>query len=188
MTKRIKNSQFNSIIAAIMDITADKSKNIFTMRCEKIATKLNDISKKINERILEINAEYASTDKDGNFLHEEVIVTDKNGTSKKENSGQYKYTLQRDKDRKKAMEQFWNEELEIPTNVIDRNETNSPLYKQIIERNTLTTLSDLTGILLDLPTDKDGFIDEGFVLDFMDTLDKEKQNGHVRNEHMHVVN
>ena len=142
--------------------------------------KLNEISKSINEKLFDINAEYASTDKNGNFLHEEVVTIDKNGTTKKENTGNFKYTLEREKEKRKAMEHFWNQEVEIPSNIIERNEKNSTLYKQIIEKNTLTTLTDLAGVLLDFPIDKDGFIDEEFVLNFLSINSKEKQNGTVQ--------
>lgn len=179
MTKTIKRTKLNDVVNAIYAITADKSKNIITLRCEKIAKEIDVIAKKLNEDILDINAEYASTDKDQNLLHEEVMITEKNGNSKKENSGAYKYTFKRDKERKAKIEEFWNQDVQLPISIVKRNDSNKALYKQIIEKHNFTQLSNLAGIILDIPVDDNGFIDDEWVLGFLDGKDdaKEKQNG-----------
>lgn len=179
MTKTIKRTKLNDVMSAIMAITSDKSKNIITLRCEKIAKEIDVIAKKLNEDILDINTEHASTDKDQNLLHDEVIVTDKSGTSKKDNSGAYKYTFRRDKERKAKIEEFWNQDVQIPISIVKHNDSNRALYKQIIEKHNFTQLSNLAGVILDIPVDAEGFINEEWVLNFLEGKDenKEKQNG-----------
>lgn len=179
MTKKIKKEKLNDIVMAIFAITADKTKNAITLRCEKIAKEIDVISRKLNEEILEINTGYASTDKNGNLLHEEVITNNGHGSSKTENSGGYKYTISKDKERKEAIQKFWSEDIDIPVSIVKRNESNTALYKQIIEKHNFTQLSNLAGIILDIPVDAEGFIDEGWVLGFLEGKDetKEKQNG-----------
>lgn len=185
MTKKIKKKELNNIVGSIIQITSDRSKNIVSLRCEKIGNKINEISKKLNEEILEINSEHASTDKDNNFLHEEVIITDKNGQSRKENSGSYKYTFKRDQDRKKAIEKFWNEEIELPVSVVDR-EKYPELYKKIIKDNSFTTLSNLAGIILDIPVGEDGFVDEEWILGFLSSDNKVESNGQQKAAEAHA--
>lgn len=179
MEKTIKREKLNSIVLAIMATTADKSKNLITLRCEKFAKELDVIAKKFNEEIEDINAEHATSDKDQNILHEEVIITDKNGNSRKEFSGGYKYTWKRDKERKAKLDEFWKGTLDIKTNVLKRNDSNKALYKQIIEKLNSTQLSNLAGIILDIPVDKDDFVDEEWIINFLEGKEetKEKQNG-----------
>ena len=150
MTKKIKKKELNNIIGSMMQIISDYSKNIVSLRCEKMGNKINDLAKKLNSELSTIDEEYASSDKDMNLLREEVVTTDKAGNSKKENSGIFKYTLKKTQERKKAIENFWNEEIEIPVNVVKRD-LNSELYKKIIAENSFTTLSNLAGIILDIP-------------------------------------
>lgn len=185
MTKKIKKKELNNIVGSIIKITSDKSKNIVSLRCEKIGKKINEISKKLNEEILEINSEHASTDKDNNFLHEEVVTTEKNGHSRKENNGSYKYTFKRDQDRKKEIEKFWNEEIELPVSVVDR-ENHPELYKKIITEHSFTTLSNLAGIILDIPIGEDGFVDEEWILGFLETENKIGSNGQEKAAAAHV--
>lgn len=177
MQKEIERIQINEVVSSMNALTASKEKNIITLRCEKIGKKIDEIAGKLNEELATINAEYASTDEKGNFLHEEVIITDKTGASKKESTGNYKYTFARNEQRKKAIEKFWKEKIEIPCNVIKRTDSNNALYKQIIEKLNFTQLSVLAGIILDIPLDEEGFIDDQWVLDFLAGDEKAKQNG-----------
>lgn len=178
MTKTIKRKEFNNIIRAIATLSSTNAKNIIGLRCEKIGKKINEIATKFNSEISDIDEEHASTDKDFNFMREEVVITDKSGSSKKESTGGFKYTFKRSQERKDAIEKFWNENTEIPVNVVERTDKNTELYKKVIEENSFTTLSNLSGIILDIPLDAEGFVDEEWVLKFLsgDTK-KEESNG-----------
>lgn len=144
-----------------------KVKNLFTLRAEKLGKKLSEIAEGINNAIAEKNAEFAQTDEKGRFLLEEITITDKSGTSKKEKTGNYLYTPETDKKRKAAIEQLWLESVDIPVNLISRDEKNEPLYKYIFETYNASIISLFAGILLDVPVDADGFLDEEFALKYI---------------------
>lgn len=185
MTKIIKKKQLNKVIMSIVEITSGKSKNIISLRCEKIGGIINEISTKLNSELSTLNEEYASCDKDMNLLREEVITTDKTGNSKKENSGIFKYTFKKTQERKKAIEDFWNQDIEVPSNVVSR-EKHPDLYKKIIQDNSFTTLSNLAGIILDIPVGEDGFVDEEWVLGFLESGNKALSNGQEKAAEAHA--
>lgn len=180
LTKKIKKKDLNDLISSIFAINSDGAKNIISYRSEKISKEINEISKKLNSEISDIDEEYASTDKDHNLLREEVVTSDKQGVSKKENSGKFKYTFRKSKDRKTAIENFWNEEVDIPCNIVKR-EHHEELYKKVLKENTFSTLSNLAGIILDIPVGEDGFIDEKWILDFLSEDKKVESNGKTDN-------
>lgn len=177
MLKTIKRSELNDIVNAMNALTQDKEKNIITLRCEKIGKKIDTIAQKLNSDLADLRAEHCSKDEKGNFLHEEVIVTDKQGASRKENNGSYKYTIKGNMDLKKAIDKFWDEDVKIPVNVVKLTDSNVLLYKQIIEKLNFTQLSILSGIVLDIPLDEDGFIDDQWILNFLSDKPHENNNG-----------
>lgn len=185
MTKKIAKKELNNIIGSIIQITSDKSKTIVSLRCEKIGKSINEISKKLNSELSAIDEEYASADKDMNLLREETVTTDKSGNSVKENNGVFRYTLKKTQERKKAIENFWNETIEIPTNVV-KWDLHPELYKKIIADNSFTTLSNLAGIILDIPVGEDGFVDEEWILGFLSGDKIASLNGQEKSEAAHA--
>lgn len=183
MTKKINRKQLNGVIMAISHMLTSNNKNIIGLRCERIGKIVNDISKELNAELSTIDEEYASKDKDQNFLREEVVITDKNGSSKKENIGAFKYTFTKEQERKKAIADFWGQDIELPCNVVKR-ELHKDLYKKIIEENSFTTLSNLAGIILDIPLGADGFIDEEWILEFLSSNKKTEQNGQAHKKEL----
>lgn len=183
--KTIKRKDLNDVISSIFAINSDGSKNVISYRCEKISKEINEISKNLNSQISDINEEYASTDKDYNLLREEVVTSDKNGVSKKENSGGFKYTFKKIKERKRVIEDFWNGEVELPTSVVSR-EHHKELYRKVIEANSFSTISNLAGIILDIPVGEDGFVDEKWIFDFLNDTTLEL-NGQSKKPELEVA-
>lgn len=167
MTKKIKRKDINGIINSVATLANFNKKNIFGLRCERFARDMAKIAKELNDQLSTIAEEHASTDKDFNLLKEEILVTDKQGVSRKEPTGEYKYTFKRSQERKKTVEEFLNEELEVKANVVERKEQYMELYKKIINENSFTVISNLAGIILDIPLDKEGFVDEDWILNFL---------------------
>ena len=96
-------------------------------------------------------------------MREEFVITDKDGTSQRGNTGALKFTSANAKKRKEALNKLLNEEkVSIPIYIIPFNETNEPLYKKAFELYACTALSVLAGIILDIPLDEDGFITDEF--------------------------
>ena len=163
MQKEIKNRELDKIVTALKQVDY-KEKNIFSLRSEKLGQKLNLLAVNLNEKTKDAQMEHASTDKDGNFLFEQVTVTDKNGMSRMENTGNYKYTHAQLKARDKVVEQIKEENSNIPIYLI-KKEGNEVLFKKIFEKYSPSTISTLAGIILDVPLDDEGFIDEAFYLE-----------------------
>lgn len=182
MQKSIKKKELNQFIGPDGALTAInyKVKNIFTIRCEKLLKKINELGIEVNNEIQDIREEFASTDKEsGNFIYETVTVTDSKGNSKTENTGSFKYTHERAKQRDEKIERLFQEEVKIPVNIISRD-NNLPLYKQIFKEYTLTTISKLAGVLLDVPVDDEGFVQEEFIIKFTEENQKSEDNKNVQ--------
>lgn len=160
----VKKKQLNEIIGSLSFIDY-LVKNIFTIRAEKLLKKLNELAQKINEDIQDVREEWATTDEKGNFVLEALTETEKGGKSKTQNIGNYKYTHERAKKRDADIENIMDSDIEIPTYLIARDETNAPLYKEIFKKYSPSTISSLAGILLDVPLDEDKFVKEEFVLE-----------------------
>lgn len=189
MTKKIKNRQLSEIVNALSFIDyKTKNKNLFIVRCEKLLKKLSEIGKDVNAELQDIREEFAETDEKGRFIYETVNITDKNGTSKTENSGVFKYTHQRAKKRDEAIEKKWDEEVEIPIYLISRDEKNISLYKSIFKDYSLTMITAFAEIILDVPLDAERFIDEEFVLEMTKEEDSSKQNEQAQKEENISVN
>jgi hypothetical protein len=155
-----------------------KVKNIFTLRCEKLQAKLVLIGSGINKEIEEKQAEYASTDDKGNFLREEVVITDKDGASRKESSGGYKYKHGTQKQMNEEIEKIWKEEVTIGINLISK-ENQKPVYRYVLATYNTRVISMLSGIILDFPVDAEGFVDEESILNFEN---KPAENGVEKKE------
>lgn len=171
----VKKKQLNEIIGALSVIDY-LVKNIFTIRAEKLLKKLNELVQKINEEIQDVREENAVTDDKGNFVLEALTETEKNGKAKTQNIGNYKYTHERAKKRDAAIEIIMNADIDIPTYLITRHETNAALYKEIFKKYSPSTITSLAGILLDVPLDEDNFVKEEFVIE-MTTEPKAEANG-----------
>lgn len=187
MTKTIKRKELNNVIMAIASIIPDNAKNIIGLRCERIGKEINEITKKLNSELAVIHEEHASTDKDQNLLREEVVTTDKHGSSKKENSGGYRYTFKKSQEMKKATQDFWNEDVAIPSNIVKR-EIHGDLYRKVIENSNFTTLSYLSGVILEIPLDDKGFVDEEWILNFLSAKPKAEQNGQADKKELEGAN
>lgn len=159
-------------ILLILDYTV---KNIFNIRAEKLLKKLYELSAEINEEIADIQRQWATKDEKGNFVCEALTETEKNGKSKTQNAGNFKYTKENADKRDAAIENLLNTDITIPTYIVSRSE-NMPLYKEIFKKYSPTTISVLAGILLDVPIDEEEFVTEEFVLE-MTSEPKTEANG-----------
>lgn len=188
MQKTIKNRQLNDFTGANGALIAIdyKQKNLLSIRCEKLLKKINGIGEKVNKKIQDKREEYCSKDDKGNFLYEQVTITDKNGASKAENTGNLKFTYGKKQELDKAIEEIMDTDVNIPVYLIENKEDNHPLYKQIFEKYSTTVISTLAGIILDVPVDEEGFVQEEFVMK-MTSDEKVKQNGHTEEKKEAIV-
>lgn len=166
-------------------------KNIIVRRCEKLAKKINDdLLPEYNDALIDIDEQFCMKDKDGVAIREELVITDKNGSSQRGNTGELKFASGNKIKRKEAINKFLDQQVSIPTYIIPLNETNEALYRKAFELYSYTTLSSLAGIILEIPLDEDGFITDEFADKYSSPLEEKNtsKNGVGKKEELTAAN
>ena len=158
----ITNRRFFKVVDVLNRLDY-KSKNIIVRRAEKLSKRINEeFLPEYNNGLSDIDDDFCEKDKNGHSVREELVITDKSGTSQRGNTGSLKFSSENKIKRREAINKFYDREVTIPTYVIPHNETNESVYKKAFEIYSYTTLSVLSGIILEIPLDEEGFITDEF--------------------------
>src|SRR3990167_9986832 len=99
----ITNRRFFKVVDVLNRLDY-KSKNIIVRRAEKLSKRINEeFLPEYNNGLSDIDDDFCEKDKNGHSVREELVITDKSGTSQRGNTGSLKFSSENKIKRREAI-------------------------------------------------------------------------------------